>query len=150
MFISTHVLRMEDDEITANFAAARVISTHVLRMEDDVYHKFGDFAKKYFNPRPPHGGRLLKVRAWAWAYPFQPTSSAWRTTWAACDARIFIRISTHVLRMEDDANGPFSSIDDLIFQPTSSAWRTTSTIALQVRYSRDFNPRPPHGGRLCA
>ncbi len=101
------------------------ISTHVLRMEDDARHALSTNRRTNFNPRPPHGGRLQRPNCFGMPqyfnprpphggrrsdmhlqqhiYPFQPTSSAWRTT-------------LYLLRKGFD----------LIFQPTSSAWRTTA------------------------
>ena len=103
-----------------------IISTHVLRMEDDCG----------INPQQI----ALMI--------FQPTSSAWRTTWEESEISVIRNISTHVLRMEDDAIQDNKIIAcDKIFQPTSSAWRTTRTASHRIDFTDDFNPRPPHGGR---
>ncbi len=81
--------------------------------------------RDHFNPRPPHGGRpqpflvttssamisthvlrmeddSTKTYQRVPTSTFQPTSSAWRTTY--CEDRKAGKsiISTHVLRMEDD------------------------------------------------
>ena len=101
---------------------------------------------RYFNPLPPHGGRLLAVVAVpedssfqstpsAWRetkallndspiFPFQSTPSAWRETTPMCGMDGGSRISIHSLRMEGD--------------------KTPSTAAGRIPY---FNPLPPHGGR---
>ena len=103
----------------------------------------------YFNPLPPHGGRL-------------PGSSQQYKK---------VKISIHSLRMEGDAilspvSFYFFSFQSTpsawretcpvdcpttcrTFQSTPSAWRETSFgqgIALRSPY---FNPLPPHGGRLA-
>ena len=124
----------------------------------------------YFNPLPPHGGRLQLLcnvhcfnifqstpSAWRetggnwnnsniWDI-FQSTPSAWRETTAGCD------IHNHFAR----------------FQSTPSAWRETRSKIEYVRQRRisihslrmegdcwschaflplpHFNPLPPHGGR---
>ena len=83
------------------------------------------FTVSNFNPRPPCGGRLLYGIAWASQRQFQSTSSVWRTTKCRCFSSKSQKISIHVLRGEDDRG--------------ESDGR---------RPARDFNPRPPCGGRL--
>ena len=51
---------MEDDQLTpSEWGAVELISTHVLRMEDDVILYHYKWIYPHFNPRPPHGGRLV-------------------------------------------------------------------------------------------
>ena len=59
------------------------------------------------------------------AFVFQSTSSMWRTT-------LILLLGRMVL---------------LIFQSTSSMWRTTLGDPSALLSSKDFNPRPPCGGR---
>ena len=82
--ISTHILRMEDDaqkrkahEEAEAFQSTScawrttkmkkikfytlLISIHVLRMEDDLNVTKIIRGRKYFNPRPPHGGRHPRI-----------------------------------------------------------------------------------------
>ena len=102
---------------------------------------------RYFNPRPPRGGRLrqhLGVCPWC---EFQSTSSARRTTQKSFNENDMLSISIHVLREEDDPHvRPLARLhnisihvlreeDDIKisclsgmmseFQSTSSARRTT-------------------------
>ena len=81
---------------------------------------------KHFNPLPPHGGRL--------------------------DVRIIggivFCISIHSLRMEGDDREISFEMTLKVFQSTPSAWRETrAETTLNLRLS-NFNPLPPHGGRL--
>ena len=101
----------------------------------------------YFNPLPPHGGRLHTGVNFVDCFLFQSTPSAWRETcyflyllyhaehfnplpphggrqWRKCTSVYGCGISIHSLRMEGDLER-----------------RQKRT---GVRY---FNPLPPHGGR---
>ena len=79
---------------------------------------------QYFNPRPPHGGRLIREIRAERKIKFQSTSSAWRTTKMGKHPKQRRQISIHVLRMEDD----------------KKEYRLKKS-------KKHFNPRPPHGGR---
>ena len=138
-------------------------------MEGDTCHALCNKILFYFNPLPPHGGRqqiLLSVfrqihfnplpphggRLYFWKYPrqtvhfnplpphggrpttkfkvdiselFQSTPSAWRETKSIC------------------FRGTNST-----FQSTPSAWRETCYIFVCHCNFSNFNPLPPHGGRL--
>lgn len=48
--------------------------------EDDTRRFWTKPLGRYFNPRPPCGGRLPNSLAWVLARLFQSTSSVWRTT----------------------------------------------------------------------
>ena len=100
----------------------------------------------YFNPLPPHGGRLLHISTSVVVSSFQSTPSAWRET-------CFVAVP----------------VDSAGFQSTPSAWRETVygrgflrfsgisihslrmegdlTTPSRVAERLDFNPLPPHGGR---
>ena len=62
-----------------------------------------------------------------WDNSFQSTPSAWRETYALIEAAKKVAISIHSLRMEGDPCRPGCSTE-----------------------RADFNPLPPHGGRLIA
>ena len=81
----------------------------------------------YFNPLPPHGGRQ----------PLPGSHGGEK------------QISIHSLRMEGDATFPFVFTYPRKFQSTPSAWRETFTISSVWSVLRNFNPLPPHGGRLA-
>ena len=102
----------------------------------------------HFNPLPPHGGRHSK----------------------GVSISEMIDISIHSLRMEGDALDSVEYRQAFIFQSTPSAWRETGEeVVKYVRKSisihslrmegdtqltppittaENFNPLPPHGGRL--
>ena len=56
-------------------------------------------------------------------------------------------ISIHVLRVEDDIFDTKVNGKTVPFQSTSSVWRTTRGRRISITGFRDFNPRPPCGGR---
>ena len=168
--ISIHSLRMEGDGLfTVSCPLFCVISIHSLRMEGDSVNAcylqrvsyFNPLpphggrpptattpaTRRHFNPLPPHGGRLssnITFLSMLYFNPlpphggrqgapyrvrvpetFQSTPSAWRETLGLLPHRVHHEISIHSLRMEGD-------------------------FAADVMYSKlsDFNPLPPHGGRL--
>ena len=104
----------------------REISIHSLRMEGDNYNHLFLPLIYYFNPLPPHGGRHFISR---------------NNSCNSC-------ISIHSLRMEGDQTSSSGHCPNCRFQSTPSAWRETSTTIPRLRHRRDFNPLPPHGGRL--
>ena len=56
--ISIHALRGEGDFWLGTHFQSFDISIHALRGEGDVFSPLDNALKKYFNPRPPWGGRL--------------------------------------------------------------------------------------------
>ena len=108
---------------------AIIISIHSLRMEGDI-QRLGKspepklfqstpsawretrccqqrfFRTTYFNPLPPHGGRLCL---------FPPFTK-------------FVLISIHSLRMEGDCGQVKNMTIGIIFQSTPSAWRETAKL----------------------
>ena len=57
-------------------------------------------------------------------------------------------ISTHALLAEGDSSLRSSSQRYNLFQPTPSLRRATYCLEIPGGHWRDFNPRPPCGGRL--
>ena len=123
--ISIHSLRMEGDPLPDLAGEILEISIHSLRMEGDpapfprdhlqasfqstpsAWRETSILTQKkkqslYFNPLPPHGGRLRLYTSWVARWIFQSTPSAWRET----------------------AN-EYLEVLDLAFQSTPSAWRET-------------------------
>ena len=100
----------------------------------------------YFNPLPPHGGRRVMMRRLSRHMRFQSTPSAWRET-----------------------DRTVAGTGKAVFQSTPSAWRETILARIpgwercisihSLRMEGDkrgigcgqeavhFNPLPPHGGR---
>ena len=78
------------------------ISIHVPRVEDDSCGLSVSRPPRYFNPRPPCGGRQLRSLGQPPAEVFQSTSPVWRTTSAMENREKIKQISIHVPRVEDD------------------------------------------------
>ena len=85
-------------------------------------------SRRYFNPRPPRGGRPMPLFRCRQRRKFQSTPSARRAT-------VF-----------DPNDVTFYAI----FQSTPSARRATMLRAYPINCQKNFNPRPPRGGRLFA
>ena len=123
-----------------------------------------------FNPLPPHGGRRVPQLKTVRSYKFQSTPSAWRETgWQDLVGDPF-PISIHSLRMEGDLGlttqntahhrfqstpsawretyGHYMAMSTMEFQSTPSAWRETYRHRYLHGSISNFNPLPPHGGRL--
>ena len=83
----------------------------------------------HFNPRPPCGGRRFLYCVLRDCPLFQSTSSVWRTTLTDGAQTKGTKISIHVLRVEDDPDGPCHPVGGEQFQSTSSVWRTTLAAA---------------------
>ena len=108
--------------------SCRFISIHVPRVEDDRHSTDDHNDGRYFNPRPPCGGRRFLTACDGSADKFQSTSPVWRTTSHKSRGRRCI----------------------LKFQSTSPVWRTTDSIFQSYFADFHFNPRPPCGGRLIS
>ena len=78
-----------------------------------------------FNPRPPHGGRHI-----------QDYTDSLRTL-----------ISTHVLRMEDDTSTQLKDASECSISTHVLRMEDDYCILPNAFLLRNFNPRPPHGGR---
>ena len=105
-------------------ADAQRISIHALRGEGDVRGRVARNSSRHFNPRPPWGGRHRLAHSAFLLELFQSTPSVGRATGDGDERGRGIDISIHALRGEGDRSG--------------------------VRFcqtNRDFNPRPPWGGR---
>ena len=149
--ISIHSLRMEGDQQDNDHRRHRTdfnpLPPHGGRPDQQLYLYL---RFRYFNPLPPHGGRLLAHSCIPRHQTFQSTPSAWRETFYDSGVILMEKISIHSLRMEGDA--PLLSLvrSQTVFQSTPSAWRETCDSQKSRILSQDFNPLPPHGGRLAA
>ena len=118
---------MEGDPFLGIIFSETIISIHSLRMEGDRYNLTSAMQYADFNPLPPHGGRQEITEIREKLEIFQSTPSAWRET-SECVTLVSLTS----------------------FQSTPSAWRET-VVAQAFRDSgTNFNPLPPHGGRLVA
>ena len=152
--------------------AAQKISIHALREEGDQNSRIISFHGKYFNPRPPRGGRPCPLRQ----SPDEPAISI-HALREEGDAQLpdrvaaLQKISIHALREEGDQSPPGSVCQAYRyfnprpprggrrrrarqcrciykFQSTPSARRATALFCLEFVAIINFNPRPPRGGRL--
>ena len=148
------------------------ISIHSLRMEGDGIRCLLILLGKYFNPLPPHGGRLIlrvltrtrnriSIHSLRMegdlnsTFPvfhvvkFQSTPSAWRETgerFAICGNTV---ISIHSLRMEGDAKARLAAAAAIHFNPLPPHGGRRTRIIANAVGAWNFNPLPPHGGRQC-
>ena len=124
--ISIHSLRMEGDSVHLNICRFIVdISIHSLRMEGDLGRTTKGKTYKLFQSTPSAWRETAVAVLLSCRRSFQSTPSAWRETAVLFLVPPQILISIHSLRMEGDVNG--NSKSAMVF---------------------DFNPLPPHGGRL--
>ncbi len=80
---------------------------------------------RYFNPRPPRGGRPRQFDYVSRQRIFQSTPSARRATWMVDDKQYVCDISIHALREEGDLGGECEQHARQRFQSTPSARRAT-------------------------
>ena len=128
-------------------ANATAISIHVLRVEDDKITAKYQGNIGHFNPRPPCGGRLYHFALLQFSAVFQSTSSVWRTTQMGANVSRGRIISIHVLRVEDEESRKEQYQSDGNFNPRPPCGGRPSSMHPSAMYG-NFNPRPPCGGRL--
>ena len=85
--------------VTANFP---LISIHVLRVEDDYDFYTSGLEYEQFQSTSSVWRTTIDKGETISPHVFQSTSSVWRTTVDSGDVVKAIRISIHVLRVEDD------------------------------------------------
>ena len=123
------------------------ISIHSLRMEGDLLYVYSVFTRFYFNPLPPHGGRLNGRGFRITLICISIHSLRMEGDLLLVLLAVQLVISIHSLRMEGDVLFPFCFSPVKIFQSTPSAWRETLPTVRARRHLPYFNPLPPHGGR---
>ena len=147
--ISIHSLRMEGDRTWERSEWNRGgISIHSLRMEGDRgrFRRIG-IVTKYFNPLPPHGGRLACPQNNLTDAIFQSTPSAWRETNVCIPTSVQIRNFNPLPPHGGRQTQTLDISENMLFQSTPSAWRETWNSRRRSVGCRHFNPLPPHGGR---
>ena len=105
-----------------------IISIHALREESDLWQATTSCLRWYFNPRPPRGERRGNSDITAETH----------------------LISIHALREESDNSHFVFLLLLALFQSTPSARRATAGPTGRCAVRKDFNPRPPRGGRRFA
>ena len=126
--ISIHSLRMEgDDHYNWLYATLDGISIHSLRMEGDAQRSSHTPDRRYFNPLPPHGGRLCNTLFRSFCVPYFNPLPPHGGRHPAC----------HTAQGREDFN-PL---------PPHGGRRSRNVSRRRPVY---FNPLPPHGGRQAA
>ena len=172
-FISIHALRGEGDQSPAYPVPATItfqstpsvgratpsaklysrphfISIHALRGEGDRASIRRHKCRRYFNPRPPWGGRQHLPQIRPSNQKFQSTPSVGRATLVLSISSFCFRISIHALRGEGDAGAAaFISYSQRISIHALRGEGDSGNILWASCY-RNFNPRPPWGGRPFA
>ena len=146
LFQSTPSARRATREIAA-LKAIKDISIHALREEGDIRLLLRLLPSSDFNPRPPRGGRHYGRQSQCSTSLFQSTPSARRATAAYKAADAAEKISIHALREEGDRTQNATVFLLIQFQSTPSARRATSRNWSTTSSRKNFNPRPPRGGR---
>ena len=122
------------------------ISTNALHAEGDSQPSTGAGSCRDFYPHPHAEGDSgfggLSWRLWDF-YPRPYTEGDQKKKSSA----VFRRISSHTLRIEGDRWASSGVISPGSFLPTPSTWRATMTSINEAKSTRNFYPRPPHGGR---
>ena len=155
----------------AKLGFEQLISIHALRVEGDGCRHLTTDKSCYFYPRPPGGGRRLRVdRPKLEDCRFLSTPSGWRATHygrnAECNRKFLStpsgwratadslcclgcgHISIHALRVEGDPKQNYAvSMFVRTFLSTPSGWRATGVNKEISTTQKHFYPRPPGGGR---
>ena len=124
--------------------------------------------ENYFNPLPPRGGRLIRLRRPTGAIRFQPTPSSRRETPGLLHIGDVIGISTHSLLAEGDVcDRRRKVLGDISIHSLLAEGDVIIVSSMDIRHisihsllaegdgrrrsrsrpGRHFNPLPPRGGR---
>ena len=140
---------MEGDiEITVITHVTTTISIHSLRMEGDYIDLGYLCGGVYFNPLPPHGGRQDKL-------PVEANFENISIHSLRMEGDLVLPpghkqrelISIHSLRMEGDLY-PYGYSDASDISIHSLRMEGDTAYPDQTNQGYNFNPLPPHGGRL--
>ena len=100
-----------------------------------------------FYPRPPRGGRPLRMHSFLPVLVFLSTPSARRATNTNLENLTHTEISIHALREEGDPKRAAAASCQVGFLSTPSARRATALHIKHYPVKWNFYPRPPRGGR---
>ena len=104
----------------------------------------------HFNPLPPHGGRrsmiLQRRKQHDISIHSLHTEGDLLCSWHCIDRT---NISIHSLHTEGDVSGYSLAVVAYSFQSTPSTRRETLSLIRGMLLAENFNPLPPHGGRLA-
>ena len=125
---------------------AAEISIHVPSVEDDLPTPARSTFARYFNPRPPCGGRPVKLGILASHADFNPRPPCGGRHFPISDKCCYyaFQSTSPVWRTTPKPAGVYRGG---VFQSTSPVWRTTLGGGRLQGGRGYFNPRPPCGGR---
>ena len=122
------------------------ISIHSLRVEGDPTHNCSLSHTLDFNPLPPCGGRRT--------YTDRQTASRYFNPLPPCGGRPHLHVRRETKKIFQSTPSvwretllPSQQVLPHSFQSTPSVWRETAPVIHVTCQCRDFNPRPPCGGR---
>ena len=118
-------------------------------MEGDLYNLYRKSTPGEFQSTPSVWRETLGATVDFGHWVFQSTPSGWRETVYGLSGNVDLNISIHSLRMEGDSDLFGDDLEEEEFQSTPSAWRETQYCILSPHSVINFNPLPPHGGRLA-
>ena len=102
----------------------------------------------HFNPRPPCGGRLHPDTFTTIKKLFQSTPPVWGATASSSEVSVFlIKFQSTPPVWGATASSVSFAVPLLLFQSTPHVWGATPAYSGAGCWRRDFNPRPPCGGR---
>ena len=112
-----------------------------------IFHYLQKLHPCNFNPRPPRGGRPHTPKSLTWNTNFNPRPP--RGGRPPVKRLNFLRfyISIHAPREGGDQQTILRQGLDYTFQSTPPARGATKRFCTVFGPIRDFNPRPPRGGR---
>ena len=149
--ISIHSLRMEGDLKPPIFISfVMTFQSTPSAWRETLYILYHTCNARYFNPLPPHGGRLSFISCVSSTIAFQSTPSAWRETRFACST-IDSRMYFNPLPPHGGRRGTFATWGKIrYFNPLPPHGGRPSFARKMPEWYEDFNPLPPHGGRPAA
>ena len=125
------------------------ISIHAPREGGDVMRMLQIFIEKYFNPRPPRGGRRSASCSSAFIQAFQSTPPA-RGATALCDTPVAVsRISIHAPREGGDSACGQNPCFPAGFQSTPPARGATLEKKILLNYYTRISIHAPREGGDC-
>ena len=122
------------------------ISIHAPREGGDPIAAVSFGCRRYFNPRPPRGGRLLRRACYHISIGFQSTPPA-RGATAGSPVQLpdLVFQSTPPARGATDLRQRYQRVQDISIHAPREGGDGAQTADNQ--WNRYFNPRPPRGGR---
>ena len=124
--ISIHAPRMGSDyREPLQRQQIQRISIHAPRMGSDYVFEEFPVCQYDFNPRSPHGERLLSLGMTSHHTSFQSTLPAWGATRCGYTLLLLQGISIHAPRMGSDIVLDIHIQSSLLFQSTLPAWGAT-------------------------